>query len=188
MPRHLSAVIFQSVCLWYIEHREKRMTSHSWLGQTDKRAVFHYRNHPHTHTNTCVMCTNVHAYLYSLRLTLKETKKWGDDEFTGKVLSPLFCSHHCWLNAGQDDRCRTPPNPPYPIPQSCQSLMVHSNKPTFNLHITGMAPTYWPARLLLSNRVSANLKVEFEMESIRVEWMAWWVNYMLNPIHSGFWH
>lgn len=79
-------------------------------------------------------------------------------------------------------------NPPPPIPQSCQCLMVHSNKPTFNLHITGTAPTYWPGWLLLSNGVGANLRVKFEMESISAGWMTWGVNYILNLVHSSLWH
>ena len=80
-------------------------------------------------------------------------------------------------------------NPPLPtIIQSCQHLMVHSNKPTFNLHITGTAPTYWPNQLLLSNGVCADLKVKFEMESISAGWMTWGVNYVLNLVHSSLWH
>lgn len=79
-------------------------------------------------------------------------------------------------------------NPPPSIPQSCQCLMVHSNKPTFSLHITGYSSHYWPGRLLLSNGVGANLKVKFEMESISAGWMTWGVNYILNLVHSSLWH
>lgn len=76
-------------------------------------------------------------------------------------------------------------NPPPSILQSCQCLMVHSNKPTFNLHITGYSSHYWPGWLLLSNGVSANLKVKFETESISTGWMTWGVNYILNLNHSS---
>lgn len=76
-------------------------------------------------------------------------------------------------------------NPPPSILQSCQCLMVHSNKPTFSLHITGYSSHYWQGWLLLSNGVSANLKIKFETESISTGWMTWGVNYILNLICSS---
>ena len=53
------------------------------------------------------------------------------DEFTlpdGEQFVPYSFSHHQWLNM---DMMIIYPSPTY----NC--LMVHSNKPTFNLHIAG---------------------------------------------------
>lgn len=56
-PKPLSASKASSFCLWCMEHGNRRMTSHSWLGQTDSWAYFNTQTHTHlqthTHTLTC---------------------------------------------------------------------------------------------------------------------------------------
>lgn len=68
-PKPLSASKASSFCLWCMEHGNRRMTSHSWLGQTDSWAYFNTQTHTHlqTHTHTRTQCLNLILFFYYAR-------------------------------------------------------------------------------------------------------------------------
>lgn len=128
-PKPLSASKASSFCLWCMEHGNRRMTSHSWLGQTDSWAYFNTQTHTRLQT---------HTHQLAIIGEIKIRRWWIYQSSTlSSILFPSLLTEHGtkWSMSSPSITPTYQPHDPPVLNGAFQWIYIHSPHYWYSFHL-----------------------------------------------------